>query len=221
MRKNSRNRRSVKRRSYSRNRKLYRSQKMRGGGAKKKRNGSQKKNPKRKGSKKKRKRKETVGTGDVGIEGQTTCEVKPEYKDKDIFHSLLFRVANGKFVFAGGDTSLEYREKVTAPLPEAGATITHLNGKNVSVVDPKKKTSARPADTIYVTKFNYSRFLGQIIGETEAQKIYKITYKPPKRAGRIDNPFGNDSTTLVSEGPQSSNENSQPPPLPDEPTPSN
>ena len=75
MRKNSRNRRSVKRQSYSRNRKLYRSQKMNGGGKKKgKKKGSQKKR-KRKGSKKP---EQVFGGESLQVERKRLPELEPE-----------------------------------------------------------------------------------------------------------------------------------------------
>jgi len=88
MRKNSRNRRSVRRRSYSRNRKLYRSQKMRGGGAKKKGKGKGKKgpgsqkrkrnpNPKRKGSKRKGSKKPEQVFGGPG--GETNNQLSQRH----------------------------------------------------------------------------------------------------------------------------------------------
>ena len=179
MRKNSRNRRSVKRRSYSRNRKLFRSQKMRGGGKKKK--GSQKR--KRKGSKK----KSTEKVGTLDIQSNKMCEVKPEFQPDNIFSQMNFKVENDKFIFVGGNTSSEVQKKVNGDLPTVGATITHLNGKVVKVVDSPTEVVDGPTEattgTIYVTKFNYGRSLEDIIGITEAKKIYKIRYMPPNTSG--------------------------------------
>lgn len=211
MRKNSRNRRSVKRQRYSRNRKLYRSQKMQVGGKKKKSKGSrkQKRKPKRKGSKKNK--EERVGTMKSVVSSLDNTQeyglISGRFANLDLFYRFRVSINDGKFIYESGEVDVEDTPNMEGSKPKMDSIITHLNGKKIKIIQSDSFRNSTD-ETIFVIKNSSNsygiKFLKDFIGVDLAEQITKIRYIPAPELNpklpNTTNPFKLRSSSEVSEG---------------------